>query len=247
MGGQAAGVVEVSYLEECPAHDEGPFLKGERLLIDAVAERIGRVVERIRAQEQLRVERSALAQSNIAMRQVMARVQEEKMEVAGAVQSNVDKIVMPILHALEEVALPQQKGYLSLLQRNLQEIASPFANKISRAFMGLTPAEVRICDVIRRGMATKEIAHLQSISPATVSRHREHIRRKFDLTNQAVNLTTYLNTFMAETTTQPARTRAEPPAGVFRSARGRIVSDRRASAHLHNGLEKRVSIRYTGP
>jgi two-component system sensor histidine kinase DegS len=40
-----AGVVEVNYLEEKPDADDGPFLKEERLLIDAVAERLGIITE----------------------------------------------------------------------------------------------------------------------------------------------------------------------------------------------------------
>ena len=57
-----------------PIIDEGPFLKEERLLINAVAERTGRIIERIHTRQQLRVERTALEQSNIAMRQLMARI-----------------------------------------------------------------------------------------------------------------------------------------------------------------------------
>jgi len=41
-----AGMLVVGYLEDRPASDEGPFLKGERLLIDAIAERLGRITER---------------------------------------------------------------------------------------------------------------------------------------------------------------------------------------------------------
>ncbi len=196
--GQKAGVVEVYYLAEMPTLDEGPFLKEERLLIDAVAERTGRIIERIHARQQLQVERASLEQSNIAMRRLMDRINEEKAEIGQALQSNVDKIILPILHALESSASPQQGGYLSLLRRNLEEITSPFADGLAKAFMGLTPAEIRICDMVRRGMTTKEIARLQVISPSTVSRHREHIRHKLQLTNREVNLTTYLNTFMSD-------------------------------------------------
>ncbi len=52
--GERAGSVEVCYLEERPEIDEGPFLKEERSLIDAVAERLGRIVERRQAEEALR-------------------------------------------------------------------------------------------------------------------------------------------------------------------------------------------------
>jgi len=52
--GKKAGTVSVGYLEERPASDEGPFLKEERLLISAIAERLGRITERIQAEKETR-------------------------------------------------------------------------------------------------------------------------------------------------------------------------------------------------
>jgi signal transduction histidine kinase len=49
------GTVEVFYLEEKPERDEGPFLKEERDLIEIITGRLGRIVERIRAEEALKV------------------------------------------------------------------------------------------------------------------------------------------------------------------------------------------------
>lgn len=48
------GVVEVGYLEETPARDEGPFLAEERGVLDAVAQRLGRTAERLNSQLLLR-------------------------------------------------------------------------------------------------------------------------------------------------------------------------------------------------
>jgi DNA-binding CsgD family transcriptional regulator len=47
------GTLEVCYLEERPDSDEGPFRKEHRNLINAVAERLGRVIEYNRAEEAL--------------------------------------------------------------------------------------------------------------------------------------------------------------------------------------------------
>ena len=52
--GRPAGTVELRYLEERALRDEGPFLREERSLIDAIAERLGRVVERLQAEAALR-------------------------------------------------------------------------------------------------------------------------------------------------------------------------------------------------
>ena len=50
VNGMSIGNVEVGYLEQRPQQAEGPFLKEERDLIDAIAERLSRVTERMQAE-----------------------------------------------------------------------------------------------------------------------------------------------------------------------------------------------------
>ncbi len=50
---EVVGCVEIFYLEEKPPAHEGPFIKEERVLIDAVAERLGHIIGRVRAQTRL--------------------------------------------------------------------------------------------------------------------------------------------------------------------------------------------------
>jgi PAS domain S-box-containing protein len=63
VDGQPVGLIEICYLEERPIRDEGPFLKEERNLINAIAERLGRVVERTQAEDKLRQLSRAVEQS----------------------------------------------------------------------------------------------------------------------------------------------------------------------------------------
>ena len=51
VDGASRGVVELVYIEEKPDLDEGPFLKEERSLIDAVAGQVALVIERRQAEE----------------------------------------------------------------------------------------------------------------------------------------------------------------------------------------------------
>lgn len=53
VSGTTTGLLSVCYLSERPQQDEGPFLKEERDLIDTIAERIGRIAERCKAQAAL--------------------------------------------------------------------------------------------------------------------------------------------------------------------------------------------------
>ena len=198
IGSRKIGMVEVYYLNEMPEVDEGPFLKEERLLIDGVSERIGRAVEHIRAEKDLEAERQALRNKNIALREVLGRIQEEKEEIGARIQANVDNIIMPVLYALENSVHQGQLGYVRLLRSNLEDLTSPFASKISKEFSSLSPAEIQICNLIKNGFSTKEIARLRGISTATINRHREHIRKKLELTSKKVNLATYLQSFMSK-------------------------------------------------
>ncbi len=50
--------MEVCYLKEKLELDEGPFLKEERNLIDAVAERIAKFIEREWAEDEIRKHRN---------------------------------------------------------------------------------------------------------------------------------------------------------------------------------------------
>ena len=196
---EPVGEVTILYLEERPPADEGPFLREERALLDALAERIGATAMRISAElelqemnKQLTLERKALQEANAALRAVLARIEEEKEEIRMNIRTNVDKILMPILHAMT-LDLPQiQRKYAELLRTNLKEIASPFISGLSKTHLSLTPTETNICNMIKNGLRTKEIAEIRGVSMATINRHREHIRQKLEITNSNINLTTYL-------------------------------------------------------
>ena len=51
------GALEICYLKEMPESDEGPFLNEERSLINAIAERVGKIITHKQAEEALRRER----------------------------------------------------------------------------------------------------------------------------------------------------------------------------------------------
>jgi DNA-binding CsgD family transcriptional regulator len=62
----------------------------------------------------------------------------------------------------------------------------------------MTPTEIAVCNMIRTGMRTKEIAEMRGVSEATVKRQREKIRTKLAITNRDVNLATFLQSSMWE-------------------------------------------------
>lgn len=199
MYGEPVGDITILYLEERPPADEGPFLKEERALLDAVAGRIESAAVRISAEldlkeinNQLLLERKALKEANTALRAVLARIEEEKQAIYKDIQANIDKIIVPILNELT-LHLPRtQHKYAEMLRANLEDIASPFVRQLSKNFLSLTSTEVTICNMIRGGLQTKEVAQIRGVSTGTINRHRENIRQKLQISNTDINLTTYL-------------------------------------------------------
>lgn len=197
--GKVIGEVCVFYASGVPVRPGGPFLREEHALLRVIAERVGTTLRHMKAEvdlaeahSTLRAQHQIVQERNITLRSVLATLEEEKREIRTAILANIQRIIMPIVFELELAVTGRQRSYVTLLRQSLQEIASPFYNNLARDHVELTPVEVAISAMIRNGMSTKEIAQLRCISPATVRRHRENIRKKLGLQNRRANLVTYL-------------------------------------------------------
>jgi DNA-binding CsgD family transcriptional regulator len=202
---EIVGECAVFYAAEYPAADEGPFLKEERALLDAVAEQIGIIATRMAAEKELQetnhalsLERQALKETNIALRVVLARIEKEKQEIYRDISTNVDKILLPVLQALAPQLSTAQAKYLDLLKSGITEITSPFLTRLSHSYHSLTPTETAISNMIKNGLRTKEIAEIRGVTESTVNRHREKIRYKLKITHEKINLATFLQSILVE-------------------------------------------------
>ncbi|MFA4873914.1 MAG: ATP-binding protein [bacterium] len=84
MDGVPAGFIEVGYLEERQAQDEGPFLKGERALIQIIAERLGRSLKLKYAQDAVALHVRELERVNRDLKETRAElIQMGKLSVMG--------------------------------------------------------------------------------------------------------------------------------------------------------------------
>jgi len=77
LQGREAGLLDVFYRKEKPPRDEGPFLKEERSLIKVIAERIGEIVVRKRAEEALQESESKNRALLDAIPDLMFQVNEQ--------------------------------------------------------------------------------------------------------------------------------------------------------------------------
>jgi response regulator RpfG family c-di-GMP phosphodiesterase len=73
-----AGRIDVGYLEEMSKQDESPFLEEERMFMDAIAERLGRITEHKQAEEELQRTLESLRKAVGVTIQVMASAVETR-------------------------------------------------------------------------------------------------------------------------------------------------------------------------
>lgn len=135
-----------------------------------------------------------LEEKNSALREIISHIETEKQTIKNEVMANVDHLVMPILRKLQKKGTSIEEKYLKLLEQTLQDLTSSFGKRIEGKLGRLTPREIEICNMIKNGLAVKEVSRLLNTSPRTIETHRHSIRKKLDLANKKINLTTYLRT-----------------------------------------------------
>jgi len=164
----------------------------EEALQKAHAELEQRVADRT-AQLDRKTER--LMETNVALKILLEKREEDKKELEEKVMFNVKKLIHPYLEKLRmRCAEDSQKAFLKIIQSNLDEVTSSFAHKHNNYLSNLTPAQIQIANLIKQGQTTKEIASLLDLSPATIACHRQEIRKRLSLSNKKINLQAALTT-----------------------------------------------------
>lgn len=144
------------------------------------------------ATEKLESERQSLRNKNIALNEIVSHIDQEKSKIKGEIAGNFETVVYPILQKVIDRASPEDQKYLKLVENSLKDILEPILGRIENKKAKLTPKELQICQMIKKGLTAKEIAALLYLSPRTVDKHRENIRKKLDLHSKKVNLSSYL-------------------------------------------------------
>jgi PAS domain S-box-containing protein len=151
------------------------------------------VTDQKRTENDLKRFAENLQDANIALRVLMQQRNEDQKDTEEKLQANVNDLILPALKKLKQANLEDRhKNQLQILEHHLREIVSPFMKNLHAAHADLTPREIQILDLIKKGKNNKEIAVLLAASLKTVETHRNHIRKKLNLVNARVNLRSYL-------------------------------------------------------
>ena len=156
--------------------------------------------ERKQAEEALKEREVELARKNLrleelnsALKILLEKRDQDKTELEDKILININELILPYVEKLKKAGLSdKQEVFADILQSNLEDIVSPFARKLKSKYLGFTPTELKVANLVKQGLNTKEIADLLNSSPETISGHRKSMRKKLKLTDKKSNLRTHL-------------------------------------------------------
>jgi len=143
---------------------------------------------------ELGVKAKNLEEVNTALRVLLKEREKDRTDIEERILSNVKDLILPYLERLRKTSLGTgQISCVDILESNLKEIVSPFSQKLSSKYLGLTPTEIRVANLVKDGKTTKEIAEIFNLSGKTIEAHRDNIRKKLGIKHKKANLRTYLS------------------------------------------------------
>ena len=193
-GQKVLGVITL-YLKEGHCRDQR-----EEDFLTAVSNTLAGIIELKHTQAkleekgiELELKRNDLEEVNTALRVLLKKRDEDKLELEETLLLNIKTLVLPCLEKLKTCTLNErQVSYLDVLESNLLEVISPFARKMSSKYLNLSASEIQVANLILEGKRTKEIASLLNLSDKTIEVHRKNIRKKLGLRSKKENLRTHL-------------------------------------------------------
>jgi PAS domain S-box-containing protein len=151
------------------------------------------ITERKQAHLQVEMHSKELENTNTALRVLLKQVNENKTQMEARVLDTFARLIAPYLDTLEDnLASTPQEEYIKVIRENFSKITSSFSMTLSSSYLGLSPREIQIADLVRHGRTNKEAARILNISINAVEFHRNNLRKKLGIQNRKVNLRTHL-------------------------------------------------------
>jgi len=147
----------------------------------------------IKREQDLEMKTISLNESNMALKALLKQRDKDKTELEEKVLLNIRELVLPYLDKMKLQKLGgQQKVFINIIEKNLNDIISPLAHRLAYMFVKLSPTELQVANMVKQGSTTKEIAAIMNLGVSTIDFHRNNIRKKFGIKNKKINLRTYL-------------------------------------------------------
>jgi len=136
--GEKKGILQVCYLEKMPDSDAGPFLNTERILINAIAQLLGKIIQRKKAEEDLK-------KSHNELRKLFEKLQtireEERKSIAGEIHDELGQVLTALKIDINWLRkkLPEEKSSLVKKTLEMEELVDMTIQNVKRIAAELRP------------------------------------------------------------------------------------------------------------
>lgn len=134
--GEIVGAVEVGYVDAQPERDEGPFLTEERSLLNAIAQRLGDIVERKWAEQQLHEQQERLRS---LARELVRTEDRERRRIAGELHDRIGQTLATSRIKLGMLIEEQPEGRLADELRALRDLIATAVAETRTLIFELSP------------------------------------------------------------------------------------------------------------
>ncbi len=181
------------HLEELVSERTVELAESNRKLAREVEERKRAEKSLKKREKELQAQSDHLGEVNTALKVLLKQREDDRKELGQSVLKNVEELVIPYVQRISNNRMDaEQKTLIGILETNLNNIISPFIDKLTSGLVKLTPVEIRVASLVKVGKTNKEIASILLVSKNTVLFHRHNIRSKLGIKNKKINLQSHL-------------------------------------------------------
>ncbi len=177
-----------------PIQSENGEIIQDLVIISDITERKQAELALQEREAELKVRSRDLEEVNAALTVLLKKRDSDKAELGEKVLLNINELILPYLEKLKLRDLnDKERAYFDIIESNLKSISSPFMHNLSSNLIKLSPTEIQVIELIKRGRTSKEIAKMMNLATSTIDTHRNNIRKKLGLKNKNINLYSYLS------------------------------------------------------
>lgn len=133
-----------------------------------------------------------LVQANDAISVLARRIDRKRDELEKKIARSVSSQILPLIEELQQDHIHERtRVKLDVVSAHLRSLV-PRISRERDIIISLSPMELKVAMMIKKGFSTDEIARMLHLSGHTVKTHRRSIRRKLNIRNSKINQTSYL-------------------------------------------------------
>lgn len=160
------------------------------------------ITERKRAEDELKksakelqLNQKELMDKNTALTEILDHIEEQRQDYRHRICREIERMLLPVLQRARHGSQPLSGKSLDALEESVKALLNRDIDIFKDYLSKLTPREFEICDLLKQGMSSKEIAASLNMALVTVNTHRQRIRKKLDIDNKRINLSTWLRMY----------------------------------------------------